>query len=644
MDVSNVDSSAQQLYISVKNFQDLINILNVGDVVKGRVIESNSAGMYLIDFLGHELISKSSHNFSKGDIIFSKVMGMEDTLNLKLITDNAGAPLNVSSAFDAEIFLDKNSLQNTPLNMNIANAMSQQGVDLTKENFNLISEAALKTGLSSANEIKAMAFLEANQIPLKEEMIASLASYLGNKEGVGQNVADVLTLMGDNFSSTKDIHIKDMLDALKNQILSSDNLSEKDISDLLKNSGLMYENKIKNALLENADLLLKTQPEKIDAELLEMLKGGKSMVQHLVNSTNPDVARLAKDLSSMFSGEITQKDLPKVMTNLMELSTVSKDKSLGDYFNRMGEYLSSSGDDRTSNLFKELLNLRESFKDLLDSGVMDKTREILFSRDMKFFLFSGNVSALNKMNSMLEGFETKEAESFRKSLANVKDMFENFMTQNKDYSRNMTEQKSDFMRALNATDDLKGMLLKVNEYFSQHLKNNPSFFQENSFDKTMEALDKAIMTLQGEQILNTKANTDYAYYSWQLPIEQNADIKSGKIEMFFKKDKEGDGKQSKSGKDTYKVAFLLDMTALGPVKIIADVKDYTVNCQIMVSDEKVKKFFDESLSELRGDFEKLSYDIGNISCVLDQRITFEANKQVMEDVNLGSVRKINILV
>lgn len=644
MDVNNIDVSNRQFYISVKNFQDLMNILNVGDVIKGRVMENNGSGMYLINFLGHELTSKSNNSFSPGDIIYGKVVDMNEALTLKLMTDTQGNPLDAANLDSSEVLLEKNGLPVSPLNISIVSAMKQQGIDINSSSLDAIANAVQKMGLTSAEDIKAMAFLEGNSMPLNKSMVQSLSSYFGNQDGVGKDVTDVLNLLRENFLSTKDININDMANGIENALLRTSALENEDIESMFRNSGLMYENKLKNAVLANGDLLTSLKPKNIDEAMLSLLKSGQSIIKSLSNTTNPDLLRLTKDISNVLSGNINSQDIPKLMTNLMEAYNVSQDKNLGEYLKGISDYISTPDGGKTSETLKELLLLQEHFKGILGSGELDKFTYNGLMRDMKYFLYSGNTSALDKIINLTSNLEDKSAALFAESALKVKDLFNDFLAQQNEHSKLVGQQKNQFMQTLNAAEDLKGVLLKANDYFAEQLKNNPNFFKENSFERTMESLDKAIMGLQGEQIFNAKPNNDYAYYSLQLPVAEHADIKSGKIEMFFKKDKDADGKRQKEDNDGFKVAFLLDMTALGPVKIITDVKDHAINCQIMVTNEKIKQFFDENIPELKEEFEKLSYEIGNMACVLDQRVGFEANSQVLEDVNNQLMRKINILV
>lgn len=665
MPISDINPQSYHLYITSKNFKDLLDILKIGDIVKGRVAKKLGQGKFIVNYLGRNVVTQSSLDFKQTDIIYAKVTDISDKVTMRLVEGEVkglGAALSES---EGKELLSKLNIKVSEENINIFKTLSLFNLKVNKENVLLMQSKIKEFGLSSLDEMKSLAWLLSKNIPLTQENTHSVKMYLFEHKLLGENMQEIEQSLKQNFSAVKDLNIKSFIDLINNTKVKveQENLAGQ-LENFVRNSGLNYESKIRNLFLSEGLLKdkaeIESKPFSLDKGSRELLASAKNLLDKIADGQNPELTRLAKEVSTVLNkGISTNRDFEKVVLNLAEMERQDKNPQLRQFLNNLGESIGNSKNVILIKNYQTLVDLSKNWGQLKTDFLNRKDslfRELLnfIEKDVKYFFYSRNEQALNKIINRMDSFvnrhalPAKELADFKSSLQQVRQLIKEDIVTDKDsffrfLSKVPQERKVDIRKRLNIIEDFKGIIYKAREYFESHLKNNPEFYKSQSFDRTMDSLNRAIRYLQGEQLSNLKTDDNYVYYSFQVPLSSKESLDTAKIEIYYKK-KEGDDGKAKAKDDSIKIAFFLDMSILGPLKILADIEQEKINCRIKVSDDKIKNFIDKNILDLKNGFKALDYELGNIECLVEPNEEFDMFEPAISEVTARELSRINIIV
>lgn len=88
-DIGRIGVPKSLLAISNRDFKDFSKSLNIGDVLKGKIISNLGESKYGINFRGFNIVAESEHAFQEGDVIKGQVRMLEPKVLLRLVSSDA---------------------------------------------------------------------------------------------------------------------------------------------------------------------------------------------------------------------------------------------------------------------------------------------------------------------------------------------------------------------------------------------------------------------------------------------------------------------------------------------------------------------------------------------------------------------------
>lgn len=173
-------------------------------------------------------------------------------------------------------------------------------------------------------------------------------------------------------------------------------------------------------------------------------------------------------------------------------------------------------------------------------------------------------------------------------------------------------------------NDVKGLALKGMN-LEDGVKHNVS-----------ETLKTFTESLEKMQVLNSQSSDESGKYLLPLPYVHNGQIRFGQllIDLDRKQSKEGEGKDR-----IIRVAFILDMSRLGPIQAGVSLYKKSMSGEFLVGNAEVKSLVDEALPGLVDELAQKGYTVKKMECRLSDPETLAGTNLVekLVDPRDGSV-------
>jgi len=665
MTIQDVYFENYQIFISSKNFQDFLSTLNIGDVVKGRVLENLGSGKFLINFSGHNVISSSELSLRKADTIQAQVTDIADKVTMRLLPGNVAPEGEKLSEDDFNRVLEQLNLKSSSTNLDIVKALSLFDIQLSKENILAMQQKMKELNLSSFDDLKALAYLTSKQFPATAESTKSIKAYLFEENLIGKNLENVeqgLKKLAPFLDSSKVEGFVGLLNKMKIRV-DEGSLMEQ-LSRFMENSGLNYESKVKNLFFSKEfmeNIAGEQKDFSVGGEVKELFNSIQGLIKGFVGSPDMESSRLAKEIQEVLAKGISDSvKLEKLILNLLELSRNEKGLDTKQFFDNLERALIKNGDPKLLKQYKTLQTLNNVWNQIKnDTASADGLKDFMgtLAKDVKYFFYTGSEKVLQKIDHKLEFF-FKHFEGKSENLLKLKEIFNDIaqgkkesLISFKDKELSLEKLLADRRQShdvgaekiLNIREDLKGSLLQIKEYLNLQARNNPGILKDTNFGQTAQIIDKTINLLSGEQLANLKAEDNYVYFSFQVPLHTKEATDTAKISVYYRKQKDKQGKGDDKD-DTVRIALFLDMRNLGPVKILVDVGNRIINCQIKVMDEKIRNYINGNINDLASDLKSLDFELGTISCVIEKREKIEDFASEIREEAVFNLNKIDMIV
>jgi hypothetical protein len=150
--------------------------------------------------------------------------------------------------------------------------------------------------------------------------------------------------------------------------------------------------------------------------------------------------------------------------------------------------------------------------------------------------------------------------------------------------------------------DLKGQLLDLLKVTEKSIKNLPKQNQSQQISDFQQRVKVSLDSIELNQLSSRVATQENQPLVLQIPNPLSPGEKT--INLFIREDSEGGQGGKKDNKETYNMAFFLNLSALGNVKINAKVGSESLAVRMEVEQEDVADFIRNSSTEFEQRMEK----------------------------------------
>lgn len=143
--------------------------------------------------------------------------------------------------------------------------------------------------------------------------------------------------------------------------------------------------------------------------------------------------------------------------------------------------------------------------------------------------------------------------------------------------------------------DLKGQLLELLQVTEKNIKNIPRQNQSRQISDFQQKIKLSVDSIELNQLSSRVSTQENQPLVLQIPNPLNSDEKT--INLIIREDLEGGQDRKKHGKESYNLAFFLNLSALGNIKINANVGPESLAVKMEVEQDDVADFIRNNSAE-----------------------------------------------
>ena len=205
--------------------------------------------------------------------------------------------------------------------------------------------------------------------------------------------------------------------------------------------------------------------------------------------------------------------------------------------------------------------------------------------------------------------------------------------------RNIFQGKEPFKVPLNVKIDLKGQLINLLELIEvRSIEKDTSVSQRRQFMEVVKVLHRAIENIELQQLTNQFARQENQSILLQIPDP----FMIGKtVKLYLRRpEDEGKGKGNKNS-DNVLLVFLLELSALGNLRVDAKMNNESISVRIDVENQNVAQFIDGNLKDFCSCLGDLGFEV-NASCCVVRNLDGEFDNQLNQFLIGDSDRLVDL--
>ena len=274
---------------------------------------------------------------------------------------------------------------------------------------------------------------------------------------------------------------------------------------------------------------------------------------------------------------------------------------------------------------KSLLHFKEPFGETLKKlDILVNSSEIIKSLTTETGLVGRLAKTLNLLKTPLpvQNFPSQDSTLIKKQIdlsgINYEPKVKNFF-----------QGQEPFEVPLNVKIDLKGQLLKLMELIEvRSLAKDTSVSQRRQFMEVVKVLHRAIENIELQQLTNQFARQENQPILLQIPDP----FMNGKtVNLYLKRSDNKEEEKGNKNNDDVLLVFLLELSALGKLRVDAKMNKESISVRIDVENKNVAHFIDGNLKDFRSCLGDMGFDV-NASCSVVRNIDGELDKQLNESL------------
>ncbi|MBC8282653.1 MAG: hypothetical protein H8E32_02490 [Nitrospinae bacterium] len=165
--------------------------------------------------------------------------------------------------------------------------------------------------------------------------------------------------------------------------------------------------------------------------------------------------------------------------------------------------------------------------------------------------------------------------------------------------------------------DLKGQLLELNQITEKAIKNLSEQNTNRQISEFQQRVKVSVDSVELNQLSSRVSNQENQPLVLQIPNPLSPDDQT--INLFIRKDSEGEGDGRKGDSEFYNLAFFLDLSALGNIKINAKVGAESLAVRMDVEHESIAEFIRNNSTEFEQQMEKEDMKT-TVECCYEEKV------------------------
>ena len=192
---------------------------------------------------------------------------------------------------------------------------------------------------------------------------------------------------------------------------------------------------------------------------------------------------------------------------------------------------------------------------------------------------------------------------------------------------------------LNVKTDLKGQLIKLLELIEvRGVVKDTSVSQQRQVMEVVKVLHRAIENIELQQLTNQFARQENQPIILQIPDP----FMIGKtVNLYLRRSDDNEKGKGDKNNDDVLLVFLLELSALGNLRVDAKMNKNSISVRIDVEKQNVAQFIDSKLKDFCSCLEDMGFDV-NASCSVVRDIDEELDKQLNQLLICDSDRLVDL--
>ncbi len=189
--------------------------------------------------------------------------------------------------------------------------------------------------------------------------------------------------------------------------------------------------------------------------------------------------------------------------------------------------------------------------------------------------------------------------------------------------------------------DLKGQLLDIIQKLEDQAVQAKGFSstQLQTLKEHTQVFRQAVDNIELNQLTNQLARQENQSILLQIPNPYGQDNQS--IKLYVRPSGDEDSGKKRGSKETYNLAFLLDLSKLGNVRVDSQISKNRLSVKIQVENQSVASFIDSKLEELNPRLSDLGYE-AKLTCCVEDKIDMDLENELPAILLQDEARLVDI--
>lgn len=196
-------------------------------------------------------------------------------------------------------------------------------------------------------------------------------------------------------------------------------------------------------------------------------------------------------------------------------------------------------------------------------------------------------------------------------------------------------------KIIDLTSDLKGQLLDILQKLEDQAIQAKGFSstQLQTLKEQTQVFRQAVDSIELNQLTNQLARQENQPILLQIPNPYGQEDQT--IKLFVRPSGDEESKKKGTAKETYNLAFLLDLTKLGAVRMDSQISKTQLSIKIQVENQSVAKFIDSKLGTLSSSLSELGFETC-LSCGVEEKINRDIENELPEILLRDKTRLVDL--
>jgi len=201
------------------------------------------------------------------------------------------------------------------------------------------------------------------------------------------------------------------------------------------------------------------------------------------------------------------------------------------------------------------------------------------------------------------------------------------------------EPGADRGKALEMGRDLKGQLLDIIQKLEDQAVRAKGSTQLQTIKEHTQVFRQAVDSIELNQLTNQLARQENQSILLQIPNPYGQENQS--IKLYVRQS--GDEESEKKGgpKETYNLAFFLDLSKLGNVRVDSQISQTRLSVKMRVENQSVASFMDSKLEELSARLTELGFE-ASLTCCVEDKIDMDLENELPEILLQDEARLVDL--